>query len=66
MHGDLTLNSDGSFTFTPDPGFVGEDIFEYYLISLPQGMRESQYVDTAKVTIEVGTKYYYLPLILMP
>jgi predicted extracellular nuclease len=66
LHGDLTLNSDGSFTYTPDSGFVGEDSFEYYLISLPQGMRESQYVDTAKVTIEVGTKYYYLPLIFTP
>ena len=28
-HGTLTLNSDGSFTFTPDSGFVGVDSFTY-------------------------------------
>ncbi|MDT8382041.1 MAG: ExeM/NucH family extracellular endonuclease, partial [Brevefilum sp.] len=65
-HGDLTLNEDGSFTYEPDTGFVGEDSFEYYLVSLPQGMRSSQYVDFAKVTIKVGYKYYYLPIIFNP
>ena len=28
-HGDLTLNSDGSFTYTPVNGFVGTDTFTY-------------------------------------
>lgn len=29
-HGSLTLNDDGSFNYTPDKGFVGEDTFVYY------------------------------------
>lgn len=29
-HGSLTLNPDGSFTYTPDPGFNGVDVFKYY------------------------------------
>ena len=28
-HGDLTLDADGSFTYTPAPQFVGEDSFTY-------------------------------------
>ena len=28
-HGTLTLNPDGSFTYTPDPDFVGTDTFTY-------------------------------------
>lgn len=28
-HGALVLDADGSFTYTPDPAFVGEDGFEY-------------------------------------
>jgi VCBS repeat-containing protein len=29
-NGSLTLNDDGSFTYTPDAGFVGTDSFTYY------------------------------------
>jgi hypothetical protein len=28
-HGTLTLNTDGSFVYTPDPGFFGLDGFSY-------------------------------------
>lgn len=28
-HGALTLNADGSFSYTPDDGFVGDDSFSY-------------------------------------
>jgi hypothetical protein len=28
-HGDIVMNSDGSFTYTPDPGFSGQDGFGY-------------------------------------
>jgi VCBS repeat-containing protein len=35
-HGTLTLNSDGSFTYTPNPDFRGEDAFTYQ-ISDPEG-----------------------------
>ncbi len=30
-HGQLALASDGSFTYQPDPGYVGPDAFEYVL-----------------------------------
>lgn len=29
QHGTVALNSDGSFTYTPDPGFSGTDTFTY-------------------------------------
>jgi hypothetical protein len=29
-HGSLTLNSDGSFSYTPEPGFTGPDSFQYH------------------------------------
>jgi hypothetical protein len=28
-NGSVTVNPDGSFTYTPDPGFLGEDTFNY-------------------------------------
>jgi VCBS repeat-containing protein len=28
-HGELTLNPDGTFTYTSDTGFIGEDTFQY-------------------------------------
>jgi hypothetical protein len=37
-HGELDLNSDGSFTYDPDPGYVGTDTFTYHptgLLVLP-------------------------------
>lgn len=30
-HGMLEFRADGSFTYTPDPGYLGEDAFEYAL-----------------------------------
>ncbi|MDT0688272.1 Ig-like domain-containing protein [Salegentibacter sp. F188] len=30
-NGSLLLNRDGSFVYTPDPDFTGEDTFDYYL-----------------------------------
>jgi hypothetical protein len=29
-HGDLALRSDGGFTYTPDDGYVGSDVFYYH------------------------------------
>ena len=29
QHGTLTLNADGSFVYTPNPGYVGADSFTY-------------------------------------
>ncbi|MGV6815097.1 MAG: GC-type dockerin domain-anchored protein [Phycisphaerales bacterium] len=31
-HGNLNLNADGSFVYTPDAGFVGQDSFTYQLV----------------------------------
>jgi VCBS repeat-containing protein len=46
-HGELSLNSDGSFTYTPDVGFVGEDRFDY------QASDGSTSTESQTVTINV-------------
>ena len=62
MHGTLVLKQDGSFTYTPDDGFYGEDSFTYYMLGIP--MPKSEYVDWATVTITVHPAFkYYFPLI---
>jgi VCBS repeat-containing protein len=47
-HGELTFNSDGTFTYTSDAGFTGGDQFYY---QLSDGMANS---NVALVTIHVG------------
>jgi VCBS repeat-containing protein len=34
-HGTVTLNSDGSFTYTPNAGYIGSDSFQYAASGLP-------------------------------
>ena len=65
MHGTLTLNSDGSFTYIPDAGYVGTDIFEYYMLATPSpSITQSELVDWATVTIVVGSNnVLYLPML---
>ncbi len=46
-HGSLTLNADGSFTYTPEAGFSGEDSFVYEVSDGRGG------VETATVTVTV-------------
>ncbi len=46
-NGTLTLNSDGSFTYTPDANFCGEDTFIYEV-------SDGTLTDTATVTITVN------------
>jgi len=58
VHGTLTLNPDGSFTYTPDPGYVGADSFTYivddgYLTDIGQ-------VD---LTIEQVNYFFFIPLL---
>jgi len=47
-HGTLSLRADGSFDYTPNPGFVGTDAF-YYRAKTP-----AESSNTAKVTIHVA------------
>ena len=46
-HGTLMFNDDGSFTYTPDPGFVGIDTFTY------KAYDGADYSNVATVTINV-------------
>jgi hypothetical protein len=46
-NGSLTLNPDGSFTYTPDPGFIGTDVFDYQICD------NNGACDTAQVIIDV-------------
>ncbi len=48
--GIVTLLADGSFTYTPNADFVGDDTFEYAFIST---MAKGEFVDYATVTIHV-------------
>ncbi len=48
-NGNVTLNPNGTYTYTPDPGFAGEDVFTYVLCD--DGA--PQLCDTAEVSIEV-------------
>ena len=60
-HGDLTLNSDGSFTYTPDADYNGTDTFTYkvsdegnwHLHGLLGLFGGGGHTDTAAVTISV-------------
>jgi len=61
QHGTLSMNNDGSFTYTPDAGFMGTDTFHYLVLSV---RGKGEWSDDAMVTIMV--KPYmgiYLPLI---
>jgi hypothetical protein len=49
-HGDLVMNTDGSFAYTPDPGFHGQDGFGY---SAWDGTSVSNQGNVASVTITV-------------
>jgi hypothetical protein len=61
QHGTVNLQADGSFVYTPAPGFSGTDTFIYALISMARG----GYADTATVYITVHPVFrYFLPLIL--
>lgn len=56
-HGILVFNSDGSFVYTPQAGFVGEDSFTY---RVSDGVAESE---AATVTIAVNPVILFLPVI---
>lgn len=57
-HGSVSVNADGSFTYTPDPGFEGTDSFDYRLVAEvgdpdnPVG-DPNVYSETAEVVLRV-------------
>ena len=52
-HGTLTFNTDGSFVYTPDPGYTGDDSFNYTITDSVGN------TDTATVSlhVEINTNY---------
>jgi uncharacterized repeat protein (TIGR01451 family) len=61
-HGIVTLDGDGSFVYTPEPGFVGVDTFVYELVTYPLGVK-GPWTDQATVTITVNPRMIYMPVI---
>ena len=57
-HGTLTLNADGSFTYTPAPGFSGTDAFTY---KASDGLAESGAVTVAVTVNTVDPSRKYTP-----
>jgi VCBS repeat-containing protein len=55
-HGSVTVNPDGTFTYTPDAGFSGTDTFTYTIA----GSNAPSKTATATVTITVGPVVWYV------
>ena len=57
-HGTLSLNSNGTFTYTPNAGFSGTDSFTYTVTDTddPNNPKSA----TATVTITVGPVVWYV------
>ena len=54
-HGTITLNQDGSFTFTPEKGFSGIDSFEYALDNITPQVSAKVSIIVMPVNITLGT-----------
>jgi len=63
QHGTLSMNDDGSFTYTPNAGYMGTDTFRYMVLSVR--MINAEWSDDATVTITVQPLMrLFLPIIL--
>ncbi len=63
QHGTLSMNDDGSFTYTPDAGYMGRDTFRYLVLSVRT--INAEWSDDATVTITVQPYMrLFLPIIL--
>jgi hypothetical protein len=60
FYGDVNLAADGSFTYTPPPGFVGQDSFTYVWADVDADGnvlgKEGLESDFARVTIDVASR----------
>ena len=61
MSGTLALNADGSFDYTPDAGFVGEDSFTYHA---HDGVAGSNVV-TVTIVVEEVEHFIFLPFVVL-
>jgi hypothetical protein len=63
MSGTLALNADGSFDYTPDAGFVGEDGFTYHA---NDGLDDSNVATVTITVLEFPVTVYtiYLPFVV--
>ena len=60
-HGELTLEIDGSFVYTPTAGYFGQDLFSYYAYD---GALASEVVEVILVVTEQEQWLLYLPLVI--
>ena len=58
-HGDLVLSGDGTFTYTPDTGYIGPDSFVY------EAVTSNQDTDQAEVAIRVRSDEEF-SIVLLP
>jgi hypothetical protein len=58
FHGQLTLNSDGSFVYTPNLYYIGNDTFTYYA---NDGWVDSN-ISTVSISVSWESIRYYLPM----
>ncbi|TDQ82644.1 gliding motility-associated-like protein [Sphingobacterium yanglingense] len=58
--GTVTVNADGSVTYVPRDGFIGEDVFEYEI------MDENGMVSQAKVMVTVLPRELMIPNVITP
>ncbi|WKW45969.1 Ig-like domain-containing protein [Myroides sp. JBRI-B21084] len=58
-HGKVTLNADGTVTYTPDPGYVGEDSFMYTICDngTPQACEEATVIVTILPASNLNSTY---------
>lgn len=58
-NGELFLNADGGFIYTPDFGFTGEDYFTYVAGNATQSSREA----TVRIVVSLNDDAFAIPLV---